>query len=396
MKLRLCTILFVMAFLALGLQAKTYTVENLPNVQLQDSSKLLVNPDGIISVQQGARIDSLLCDIRRQSTAEVVAVIVDDIDGDVDDFATNLFNTWGVGKKDVNNGVVILVAKDRRRAVIRTGYGDEGLLPDVICKRILRDVMTPCFKEGDYEGGMLAGVSEVHRLTTDPAAIEELKSKGDKDSSGNSMWGIVALVGVGGVCFAAYRKGKKMSKPKCQKCNKTLVAMPDEDVAQALTPEQKFEVEHHSRIYNLWKCPECGDQKVVGLTVPKTPYAQCPHCGTYAVHYRKPIVAVLPTPSEQGKAEQWGDCEYCGESSIGKTIDVLRENAEYAIGDEYVVAGAVFEANGLLKEVVEEDESTDSSSSYSSSHSSYSSSSRSRGGSFGGGRSGGGGASHGW
>ncbi|MDE6693605.1 MAG: TPM domain-containing protein, partial [Muribaculaceae bacterium] len=69
--------------------AGTYSVTELPNVQKQDHTKHLVNPDGIVSASVQANIDSLLLDIRRQSSSEVVAVIVDDIDSDdIDSYAT--------------------------------------------------------------------------------------------------------------------------------------------------------------------------------------------------------------------------------------------------------------------------------------------------------------------
>ena len=385
MKARLCAILLCMAFLALGLQAKTYTVENLPNVQLQDSTKLFVNPDGIISDGMAARIDTLLCDARRQSSAEVVAVIVDEVEGDIDDFATELFNTWGIGKKDVNNGIVILVAKDRRRGVIRTGYGAEGLLPDVICKRILRDTMTPYFKEGDYEGGMLAGVSEVHRLVTDPAAIEELMTKGDNDddSGAGMLLGILAVAGVGGVAGAAYYKS---AAKKCKKCKTKMVEQTEEETYKALSDSQKFEKDHNSRTFRMLQCPECGEQKITSTYVGGCGYEMCTKCHTYAYHYRKAVVTVAPSASAAGEAEQWGDCEYCKYSCMQQKFTIPKTNKAYAVGDEYVVAGAIVLATGLITRK----------SSSSSSHSSGGSSSRSRGGSFGGGRSGGGGASHGW
>lgn len=88
----------------------------------------------------------------------------------------SLFNTWRIGKSDNNNGILILVAKDRRKATIRTGYGAEGVLPDITAGRILRKDMFPKFRDGDYEGGLLAGVEHVYQVVTDPEAASELHS----------------------------------------------------------------------------------------------------------------------------------------------------------------------------------------------------------------------------
>lgn len=66
----------------------------------------------------------------RQSSAEPVVVIVPDLSGaDVDDYATELFSLWGIGKKDKDNGVLVLISINDRRAAIRTGYGAEGCFP---------------------------------------------------------------------------------------------------------------------------------------------------------------------------------------------------------------------------------------------------------------------------
>lgn len=383
MKIKQIFLLFFITLLTFGATAAPYTVATLPNVHLQDSTKFLVNPDGIIPADVSARIDSLLCDAQRQSSAEVVAVIVNEIDGEVNDFATNLFKTWGVGKKDVNNGIVILVAKDSRQGVIRTGYGAEGLLPDVICKRILRNTMSPLFKEGDYAGGMLAGVTEVHDLVTDPAAVEELMTKGDKDGGGGNgmLYGLLAVVGVAGAGIAY-----KISRAnKCKKCGKKMVQKSEEETYQALSPQQKFEKDHNACTFRLMVCPECGEEKLTSTPVTDSPYCQCPKCQTYAYHYRKPVVSVAPTHSAKGKAEQWGDCEYCKHSELAQTVDIPKGKA-CPVGAEFIAAGCFLAATGLMMKK-SNPKSTSSSSGSSSSN---------PGGTFGGGSTGGGGASHSW
>ena len=60
---------------------------------------------------------------------------------------------WGIGTKEKNNGVVILVSKAERQARIETGYGMEGVLPDILAKQIIDDKLVPSFKQDDYYGG---------------------------------------------------------------------------------------------------------------------------------------------------------------------------------------------------------------------------------------------------
>ena len=165
------------ALLAVIASAKTYSVDEVPNVHLQDSTRFVSNPDGILSETAVVRIDAAMRDIRRTSSAEAVVVVVDDIEGgDIDGFATELFEKWGLGKSDKDNGLLIIVAKDLRRAAIRPGYGLEGVLPDITCGRILREQMFPRFKEGDYDGGLLAASQTVEKILTDPDAVSEIMS----------------------------------------------------------------------------------------------------------------------------------------------------------------------------------------------------------------------------
>lgn len=148
MRTRVLMLLFVLLSAA-GAGARSYSVEEVPNVHVADRTRFLSNPDGIISPAAQARIDSLVAGVRRATSAEMAVVVVDDIaSDDIDVFATELFTAWGLGKKDRDNGLLVLVAKDRRKAVIRPGYGMEGVLPDIVCGSILREQMFPAFRRG--------------------------------------------------------------------------------------------------------------------------------------------------------------------------------------------------------------------------------------------------------
>ena len=158
--------------------AMAYSIEEIPNVHLTDKTQYVSNPDGVLRQTTVDSLNRSIAHIWQSSSAEVVAVVVNSIDGnDIDDYATALFRHWGIGKKDNNKGVLVLVSTEERKAVIRNGYGAEGILPDIICGRIIRDNMVPHFREGDYDGGMLSAVARIDSLLTTPGAVAELKSK---------------------------------------------------------------------------------------------------------------------------------------------------------------------------------------------------------------------------
>ena len=98
-----------------------YTPRDIPNVHLADRTRYVSNPDGVLSYTAETRLDSLLAGVWRSTSAEVTVVAVDSIEGDdIDSFATELFSLWGIGKKDNDNGLLILIAQAQRRAVLRT------------------------------------------------------------------------------------------------------------------------------------------------------------------------------------------------------------------------------------------------------------------------------------
>ena len=158
--------LLCLAFVGLlGATAATYRPDQVPNVQLQDRSRYVSNPDGILPAEAVAHIDSGCASLRGRGLAQVAVVAVDDIaGGDVFDFAVELFRSWGVGSARTDNGLGVLLVRERREIRFVTGGGLEGILPDALCKRIQVDLMLPEFREGDYGAGMVAGIDAAAQI----------------------------------------------------------------------------------------------------------------------------------------------------------------------------------------------------------------------------------------
>lgn len=122
------------------------------------------------------------------TTTQIVVMIRPDI-GDYDkaSYAFELGNRWGIGRKDKNNGVVVLIKSEApdRGIFIATGYGTEGALPDITAGRIIRNTMSPYFRQQQYYEGINAGVDEI---------ISALEGEFKKDSSQQSGDGVSILV----------------------------------------------------------------------------------------------------------------------------------------------------------------------------------------------------------
>ncbi|MEO5601256.1 MAG: TPM domain-containing protein [Cyclobacteriaceae bacterium] len=165
--------LFIILLVATKLAAQS-TVESIPNQKLINGS-YVSNPDNILDGRTVAEIDTLLKLLERKTSVQVAVIVVESIgDDDVFEFAQNLFNTWGIGNKENDNGLLVLLVNDQNTIRFHTGDGVEGVLPDVVCKRIQRDYMLPEFKNGNYNAGMLAGLRQVEKILVDPSYSQEL------------------------------------------------------------------------------------------------------------------------------------------------------------------------------------------------------------------------------
>ncbi|MDB5198089.1 MAG: hypothetical protein JWO92_52 [Chitinophagaceae bacterium] len=103
---------------------------------------------------QKEALEKKIRDYNDSTSSAIVIITVPDLQGyDIAEVALKYLREWGIGTKEKNNGVVILVSKEERKARIETGYGMEGVLPDITAKHIIDEVMVPNFKANDYYRG---------------------------------------------------------------------------------------------------------------------------------------------------------------------------------------------------------------------------------------------------
>jgi uncharacterized protein len=162
-------------FLGVSLTAQ-YTLEAVPNPKAQGRG-YVSNPDNIISPTDVARLNRLLTAMEDSTTAQVAVVIVQSIgEANPKDFAHALFNRWGIGQAGKDNGLLVFTVMDQRRTEFETGYGLEGVLPDVVCYRIGMQELVPEFREGRYGEGLVKAVERIKLTLEDPAAAEEISA----------------------------------------------------------------------------------------------------------------------------------------------------------------------------------------------------------------------------
>lgn len=116
----------------------------------------------IISPDVRERLTRALKDYEDKTGAQIAVLTVPTLGGDsVEDYAVHVFQEWKLGQKGKDNGVLVLVAPKDRKMRIEVGYGLEGSLTDVAASRIIRNVMTPRFKDNDYDKGIEDGVTAI-------------------------------------------------------------------------------------------------------------------------------------------------------------------------------------------------------------------------------------------
>ena len=195
------------------LTAKKYTIQEIPMVHLQDRTRYVSNPDNILSPSTVSNIDHILYSLEQKTGIQVLVVAVSGIEGgDCFDFAYRLGKEKGVGQKERNNGLVILLSTEERCIQFATGYGLEGVLPDAICKRIQNRYMVSHFGKGDWNTGMLEGIRAVNGYLD--GSMENIGGEEEEDMLPLYIFGAFMLGGLGLFGFAVWYQNRC---PKCKK-----------------------------------------------------------------------------------------------------------------------------------------------------------------------------------
>jgi uncharacterized protein len=117
---------------------------------------------GVMSEESKTNLSVLAQEIEQKTEAELAVVTVDSMQGlSVEDYAARLFSAWGIGKKEKDEGILLLLAMKERKVRIEVGYGLEGILPDGLCGEILDKYTWPALRNGNYGEGLYLGAVAV-------------------------------------------------------------------------------------------------------------------------------------------------------------------------------------------------------------------------------------------
>lgn len=421
-----------------------FSVETVPNPKTYGGG-YVTDTAGMIHSQDIDSLNAYLADIEKATGAQIAVVVLTSIgEENPRDFANRLFAHWGLGRKGVDDGLLLLIVQDQKRWEFETGYGLEGSLPDVVLKRIGEELLVPKMREnlpalGIYNSIMRIGqILEEDQKETDPAMRDYIRQRRVADANevdwvfwaiavaiytvvafsvaflwighfalkmelGDSVDGRIQSITKGTrsfwfvLCFVlfslpmlvswllvqAMKKDLKKDRTSCPECKQdALEKLPKVLAKDFLSPGQLKEIEMGNAGTDIWRCTNCQFQREVKRFLKPNSQLNCKQCGfeTCARKYRD--TSVYPT-TERGGKEIWDyHCQFCG-AQFERILDTpprTSSSSDVSTSDSYSSTS----------------DSSWSSDNSSSSSSTTSSSSDDDSSSWGGGQSGGGGAGGSW
>jgi uncharacterized protein len=147
-------------FCLFPLPSAALNIDQIPN-PIQLNRGWISDTANLIDPATEKQLNQEINDLEKRTSAELAIVTVDTAKNSADNYATDLFNFWRIGKRDQNNGVLFLIAKSDRRTVIRTGIGLKNTFPDSLAKQIIDTEIIPQFKRQNYQVGIVAGTRSI-------------------------------------------------------------------------------------------------------------------------------------------------------------------------------------------------------------------------------------------
>ncbi len=173
--------------------------------------KYVVDETGTLTSSQINSLMTKLVNFEKATTNQIIVYLIPSLNGEpIENVAVEIARKNKIGKKDNNNGVLVLVAIKDRKMRIEVGYGLEGALTDAISSQIIRNDMQPEFKKGNYYEGLDKAVDDIIAVTKGEYAADK---KGKKNETGSIIFVIVMfLMVIGFIIFAIIRKASRFGK----------------------------------------------------------------------------------------------------------------------------------------------------------------------------------------
>ncbi len=351
--------LLLLFFATLPVSATHYTIETIPNVQKANIHRFVSNPDGILDANTQHYLNTRIDSLRQRTSAEIAVVVVNSIGTEsIETFATQLFAAWGIGKKENDNGLLVLFVLDQRKIRFETGYGIEGILTDALCKRIQTRDMLPAFRQGDYATGLRTGIDNICQIIEQPEYRDEVfvtSSASDEGSMSTIQIYIIISLILSFLLLSMVQPWRTAKDPvlqyrayesqrttlilmaiifpmfnlitllyimlrmrnlrnknrTCENCGHRMHKLNEVEDNKFLNERENAEEILNSVDYDVWLCDKCGMTEIFAFPNKHSHYAVCPKCGTRAYALESDQVLRPSTHMHDGTGKKTYHCKHC-------------------------------------------------------------------------------------
>jgi uncharacterized membrane protein YgcG len=253
----------------------------------------------VLDASTREKLNALITEVEQHTTAEIAVVVVQTTAPVTPkQYATEIFNRWGVGKKGTDNGVIILLAVQDRRVEIETGYGVEGILPDGKMGEIIRTTMIPFFKESRWGEGLLAGTQHIAQVLR--AQDQVLQTPAPPAASALTWRGV--LFGLGWVYFFLWLGFLVVQNIRHQTISSRILAL-------STLPGIFF------GLFALF--PFIFPLGIGLFALLRNVRARCPKCGHWLLQRQRTLK--MPSATHTGMRESLSSCSECGYHDVHMT-----------------------------------------------------------------------------
>jgi uncharacterized protein len=342
----ICGAVFTLSVVSFPPLALALDVKDVPNPQ-QNQGGRVSDMAKVLSPETEADINRLLSKLESTNSSEIAVVTVPETSPSTTpkEFATTLFNYWGIGKKGRDNGVLFLISTGDRRVEIETGYGVEGILPDALVGKIITEKITPQLKQGNYDLGTLNGTQALIKVLESGASNSNsqslspnLESKLDdsnpqklgssEQKSQNNDWGTFWLwvLGLGGGTIAIFgvsrnsRRSPQVVEPigkLCSTCQQPMAKIDSISLQTHLSKPQQVAQELGSVDFAGWHCTNCSSLQhslqeihLERHRLPSSRFRYCLVCKEFTLIHTSKILEPA-TVSSEGTSLEVDSCHCC-------------------------------------------------------------------------------------
>ena len=310
------------------------SLASIPNPRVRDGT-WVTDTSGTLDPKIIAQLNERAAAFERDTTSEIAIVVIRSLDGlAIEDAAVKLFEMWEIGKKDRDNGLLLLWSTGDRRVRVEVGYGLEGALPDGKVGAILDQYVIPRFKANQFGQGVLDGVDALIAVARNqPLALASPSTSSYDGTPRSSGWlPVLAVPPIGVAALVGFRKWRRRRPRRCPQCQARMTRLDEAQDDQHLSKGELAEENVGSVDYDVWLCPSCAHHFTIRYPKWMSQYGECPQCHNRTLLRTEETIEAATT-SRSGTARVTEKCGFCTFArSFEKTLPRISQSSSSSGG----------------------------------------------------------------